>query len=776
LRNKARAFKEAEGEIATLTPEEMLRFGEFTQLEDMAAYVFGIKPFSDEFNDAMYYPALQNACVGGARTITVDELFANEGGKYTDSSPECKEGRQIYLGCVADENKYKMYTVNEKQYTGGQLFAKDNENEGYILKGPEFDSLRSSIAVDGCKSQEVRVGGTSTTVSNLFSYEFDKKQFEEDRNYYARIFLNKLQNYFEYSGSNAGVPVVFNAMIYLISGVSNAPEPAVYLLDPHDMTYLGDKFKDKKKRVPVNYILGSPTGATLFFPPNDPEAKARIKQELESDDLANDAKVRFAHLCELALFNKESYLSQLTRKHVGEPIEELAELFTTLERFGENVFDNAIIDELVKIFGVGRDGLALILEFVQGLPFSFDVLADEIEHHMSEVPKEIHREKLVDLFKVKNVFISLPSFLKLVVSKGLASTEEIHYKSCIEVGRFINMARISTGMAPATRSPLKDEELNYYTAIFRGMLYLFHSQDRYSHVELVDEYFGGNRGIEELYVLAGIGEGLVKGNEFRNLIWANIVENAMDEFADKMHKVFYHSVDFESSIDRFLKQLEKGEMRLDEKFLQGIAAVYEEACNYLALPLEGVLWTVDKLKSRMKSVNIIKRQILVAISGNINSDLDLMERISKMITIDSTKPTYDFVKVRESLRQYASRLHFRFVHGSWRREIPNEIADGSYFKGAEHAADVPEVVKILNQLRLDLGRDITGLQEAFATNIGNIADIENLAAVVGFNDKFKLDGQKETDFAAKVNVVYNEMYEKFDFDEVVENISPLTIK
>src|SRR5271157_3938171 len=91
LRKKAAAFKQKEGEIANLTPGDMLKFGEFMQLEDMAAYMFDIKPFSDTFNDVMYYPALMSVTVGGTESITVDQLFANESGKYNEMSQRSEE-------------------------------------------------------------------------------------------------------------------------------------------------------------------------------------------------------------------------------------------------------------------------------------------------------------------------------------------------------------------------------------------------------------------------------------------------------------------------------------------------------------------------------------------------------------------------------------------------------------------------------------------------------------------------------------------------------------
>ncbi|MHA1849257.1 MAG: hypothetical protein ACTSXU_16555, partial [Promethearchaeota archaeon] len=103
LRKKAREYKEKEGAIANLTPEDKLRFGEFTQLEDMAAYCFGIKPFSDTFNEVMYYPALLSTLAGGTKEMKISELFSNKDGKYIFNTPECKEARQTHLSCVMEK-------------------------------------------------------------------------------------------------------------------------------------------------------------------------------------------------------------------------------------------------------------------------------------------------------------------------------------------------------------------------------------------------------------------------------------------------------------------------------------------------------------------------------------------------------------------------------------------------------------------------------------------------------------------------------------------------
>ncbi|MFX0103782.1 MAG: hypothetical protein ACFFCS_29740, partial [Candidatus Hodarchaeota archaeon] len=385
LRNKARAYKEKEGVIANLTPESMLRFGEFTQLEDMAAYVFDIKPFSDEFNEAMYYPALLSTNIGGKEKFTVGDLFKNEGGKYVQNTPECKDARRDHLACIMEETKYKNYTVGEKKYTGAQIFARDYEGKGYILNGKEFDELRSQIAVDECKHREITVGGFSTSISNLFGYEYDRQEYEDDRRRYATIFYRKLKNYFEHAGSHAGVPVVFNAMIYLIVDVKLDPEPSVLMLDPHDMQYLGKGFRGKKKQVPMQYILGSPTGATLFFPPNDEEIKERIRTEFNDPALLNESRIRFCHLLELALFNKESYLSKYMKKTAGKPSPEMSGYFRMLENFGQNVFDNANLEELCRIFSISRFKISNIVNQLMNNEFNFDILADELAHHFPEL-------------------------------------------------------------------------------------------------------------------------------------------------------------------------------------------------------------------------------------------------------------------------------------------------------------------------------------------------------------------------------------------------------
>ena len=188
--DKAEAFKQNEGEFAGDSPEEMLNIGEFMKLEDLATYMFDIKPFSNEFNECIYHPALTMVTVGGTES------------------------------------------------------------------------------------------GQMATVSQLFSYEYDKKIYEDDRRNFADVFYKKLKNYFESTQSRAGIPVVFNARIYLIVDATLDPEPSVFMLDPHDMMYL--VMSEKKKKVPMQYILGSPTGATLFFPPVDDEIKNRIKAELQS--------------------------------------------------------------------------------------------------------------------------------------------------------------------------------------------------------------------------------------------------------------------------------------------------------------------------------------------------------------------------------------------------------------------------------------------------------------------------------------------------------------
>lgn len=780
LRKKAKAYKEKEGEIANLTPEEMLRFGEFTQLEDMAAYVFNIKPFSDEFNEVMYYPALMSVSVGGTQTMNVEQLFANEGGKYLESSQECKDARQTHLACVVEEAKYKTYKVADKEYTGAQVYARDYEGKGYILKGPDFDKLRSRIAVDDCRNRPIKVGGQMTTVSQLFSYEYDRKQFEEDRRLFAEVFYTKIKNYFTHAGTRAGIPVVFNAMIYLIVDATMDPEPSAIVLDPHDMTYIGDKFKEKKKRVPIHYILGSPTGATLFFPPNTPEHKDRIKKELLDPELLKEARIRFLHLAELALFNKETYLRAIVKKNVGDPPAGLDEYFRLMENFGDNVFENAILEEMCRIFDTSRDKLDGILTFALGLPFSFDMLASELAHHFSELPVDTIKQYLQDLLKFKNVFVSVPSFIRTTVDKGLGYKNEMLWQSCIQVGNFINMERINNGIGATARQPFRQDELQYYTYIFRGLLFLFNSQDRYSHVELVSEFFGSKENLDRYFILAALGEGLVKGTEFRNLIYLNIVETCLVDLAERIHKVLQGSVQVvDMSIDRFLKLMEKGETRIDDNLIASIAKEFEVTCNYLYSPLEGVIYMVDKLKSRMKNLNIIKRQLLVAISGNISAHADLKAKMVGMIKITTPELVYEFDAMRATLMNYATQLATFIV-----KNPANPLSDiyalpeGGVFKDPARAQDAAEIARIVNQARLELGKDINLLQQIIDTNIGNIVAVEKIQAVMDFNELFKLEGSKDTEFASKINQVYNETYEKLDLNEETasDNISPLFMK
>ncbi len=777
LRRKAKAFKEKEGEIANLTPEGMLKFGEFTQLEDMAAYVFDIKPFSDVFNEVMYYPALMSVCVGGNQTMTVDQLFANEAGKYLESSQECKDARQTHLACVVEEAKYKSYKVGDKEYTGSQVYARDYEGKGYILKGPEFDKLRSRIAVDDCRSRAVKVGGQMTTVSQLFSYEYDKKVYEEDRRQFAEVFYTKVKNYFEHSGSRAGIPVVFNAMIYLIVDATMDPEPSVWMMDPHDMTYVGDKFKEKKKKIPLQYILGSPTGATLFFPPIDPVQKDRIKKELVDPDLLKDSRIRFCHLAELALFNKETYLHATVKKNVGDPPSGLEEFFRLMENFGDNVFENAVLEETCRIFATDREKLEGVLSFALNLPFSFDILAEELAHHFSDFPIDTLKKYLLELLRFKNVFVSFPSFIRTTVEKGLGYKNEALWQTCVQVGNFINMDRINNGIGTAPRQPFRQDELQYYTYIFRGLLFLFNSQDRYSHVELVTEFFGPREWFDRYYILAALGEGLVKGAEFRNILYFNIVENALVDLAERIHKVLQGSVQVvDMSIDRFLKLMEKGESRIDDHLVADIAKEFETTCNFLYSPLEGVIFMVDKLKSRMKNLNIIKRQLLVAISSNIAAHADLKSKMLGIIKIATPDLVYEYDSMRVTLMNYAAQLvPFIVKDPSNPRSDIYTLPEGAMAKDPARAQDLAEIARVVNQMRLDLGRDINLLQRIIDTNIGKLVSVEKIQVVLDFNDLFKLEGSKDTEFASKINQVYNEVYEKLDLSEETasDNLSPL---
>ncbi len=780
LRKKAKAFKEKEGEIANLTPEGMLKFGEFTQLEDMAAYVFDIKPFSDVFNDVMYYPALMSVNVGGNQTMNVEHLFANEAGKYLEMSQECKDARQTHLACVIEEAKYNSWKVGDKEYTGAQVYARDYEGKGYILKGPEFDKLRSRIAVDDCRARPVKVGGQMTTVSQLFSYEYDKKAYEEDRRQFAEVFYTKVKNYFDHSGSRAGIPVVFNAMIYLICDATMDPEPSVFLLDPHDMTYIGDKFKEKKKKVPLQYILGSPTGATLFFPPVNSDHKERIKKELEDPALLLDSRTRFCHLAELALFNKETYLHAIVKKNVGEPPSGLEEFFRLIENFGDNVFENAVLEETCRIFGTNRDKLDMVLSFALNQPFSFDILAEELSHHFSDFSLDTLKKYLLELLRFKNVFVSFPSFIRTTVDKGLGYKNEALWQTCVQVGNFINMDRINNGIGAAPRQPFRQEELQYYTYIFRGMLFLFNSQDRYSHVELVTEFFGPREWFDRYYILAALGEGLTKGAEFRNIVYLNIVENALVDLAEHIHKALQGSVQVvDMSIDRFLKLMEKGETRIDDKLIASISAEFETTCNYLYSPLEGIIYMVDKLKSRMKSLNIIKRQLLVAISANIAAHADLKAKMLGIIKIAAPDLVYEYDAMRVTLMNYAAQLAPAIIKdpSNALSEIYS-LPEGTMAKDPARASDVADICRIVNQMRLELGKDINLMQTIIDTNVGKLVSIEKIQVVVDFNDLFRLEGSKDSEFASKINQVYNEVYEKLDLNEETasDNISPLIMK
>nr|MDO8116752.1 hypothetical protein [Candidatus Sigynarchaeota archaeon] len=589
----------------------------------------------------------------------------------------------------------------------------------------------------------------------------------------------KLKNYFDLSKHHAGIPVVFNAMIYLIVDVTLDPEPSVLMLDPHDMTYMGVKFKDKKKRVPMSYILGSPTGATLFFPPlRDDERIAKIRAGLEDKELLRETRERFSHLLELALFNRESYLRISTKKNVGEPTSELAPYFRILQVYGENVFDNAVLDEVYRVFSVLHTTLDGIIEFLSNLPFSFDVLADELHHHCSEFTKEYHYNHLQDLFRLKNVFISLPSFLKLVKDKGLAEKDHMLWECCINTGEMINMNRIYSGLGPAPRAPFRAEELNYYTYIFRGLLYLFNSQDRYSHVEFVEEFLGSQDAIQNLYLISAIGEGLVRGTSFRNIIWASIVENALIDLAERIHKLLHGSVQFEMSIDRFLKQMETGDSKLGEHFIEDLAKEYSKTCNYLFIPIDGVLWMVDQLKNRMKDLNIIKRQLLIAVSGNINTHPDLKAKIAKSIQLDTPKGETEYHAVKAILLHNATVISQVVMQGTFQKDLIYTIVDGSIFKDPSHANMVPEMASIIDTLRIQFGKDLNGLHDMIMAYVGNIGTMDYINNVMQFNDLFKLEGSKDSEFASKINQIYSEKYEKLDLDEepVSVNVTPLLLK
>ncbi|MBD3185711.1 hypothetical protein GF325_02690 [Candidatus Bathyarchaeota archaeon] len=777
LRQKARKFKEQSGgNIANLTPEENLKFGEFLQLEDMAAYIFGIKPFSDEFNDAMYYPALLSTNVGGNQVMTVKQLFANKDGRYLDTSQACNDARKMHLACVVEKTKYRLYKVDGKEYTGGQLFAKEYDGKGYILKGEKFDSIRSDIAVIHCADDEVKIGGIVTSVSNLFGYEYDREVYEQDREYYARVFYEKLRHYFNYIGTKAGVPVVFNAMIYLIVDVTMNPEPAVYMLDPHDMQFQGEKFRDKKKMVPLKYILGSPTGATLFFPPNDPEIKKRLREEFSDEDLLAKSRERFAHLLELALYNKEAYLSQFIKRSVGDPIAGLETYVRELKNFGENVFDNAILEELCVVFEQPRTDLTPLMDFITNLSYSGDLLADELAHHFQEFTKEHHALSLKELFKIKNVFISLPSYIKTVDRYALPYKDEKLWKTCITVGNFINMSRIQSGTGTATRSPLTDEELNYYTFIYRGLFYLFNSQDRYSHVEIVNEFLGNQDDLNKYYIMAAVGEGLTKGNNFRNSVWVGIVEKYLKNLADELHSLMHGSVLLDMSIDRFLSKMENGTLKINEELWTDIAEAYNKACNELYIPLDAILWMVEKLKNRMKDTNIIKRQVLVAISANINSHPDLKNHLEEKLEIRVPENTFTFNQTRDILMNCATKAAEIAREGGYTDDAIYMLANGDLFRDPERKHDWPKVIEAMDEMRKIFAKDMNGLQEIIQDNIGTIENVDAIKKIIQFNDLFKLEGSKETEFASKINSIYNEKYEVLNFDDVEENISPLTIR
>ncbi|MHA1846524.1 MAG: hypothetical protein ACTSXU_02635, partial [Promethearchaeota archaeon] len=687
-----------------------------------------------------------------------------------------KEARQTHLSCVMEKTKYKKYQVGEQSYTGGQLFAREYDGSGYILKGKEFDKMRSKIAVEDCAGESIKVGGLMTSVSQLFGYEFDKKIYEDDRRHYANVFYEKLKHYFEYIGHRAGVPVVFNAMIYLIVDVTMQPEPAVYMLDPHDMQFQGKKFKDKKKLVPLQYILGSPTGATLFFPPNDEETKIRLKKELTDPELVLESRIKFIHLLELALFNKETYLKQLVKNSIGNPPKGLEEFFRMLEIYAENVFYNAIKEELCKVFMTSEDSLEDVLDFIVNQSFSIETLTDELTHHFPEFTREHHLQFLQDLFKMKKVFISLPSFIREIMYGALPTKDEKLWSICIAVGKYIDINRIKGGLGPTTRNPLTQQELEYYTYIFKGLLFLFNSPDRYSHVEAVEEFLGTINDLENYYILAAVGEGLVKGNRFRNSVWVGIVEYYLNILAEKLHGIIKGSVLLDMSIDRFLKKLEKGELKVKEDLLEDIANAFNDACHSLRLPLDGVLWMVDQLKNRMKKTNIIKRQILVAISANIGKYADLKERLEKHVTTDFPVKKFSFHETRDMLIDISSKMREIAVEGEYERKHLYMLAEGELFRDPTKVNEWEKAIKVIDELRISFATDMNGLHEIITNNIGTIASIDSIRNLVIFNDFFRLEGSKESEFASKINVVYNEKYETLRFEDIEENLSPLIIR
>jgi hypothetical protein len=339
------------------------------------------------------------------------------------------------------------------------------------------------------------------------------------------------------------------------------------------------------------------------------------------------------------------------------------------------------------------------------------------------------------------------------------------------------MDRINNGIGTAPRQPFRQDELQYYTYIFRGLLFLFNSQDRYSHVELVTEFFGPREWFDRYYILAALGEGLVKGAEFRNIIYFNMVENALIDLAERIHKVLQGSVQVvDMSIDRFLKLMEKGESRIDDHLITDIAKEFETTCNYLYSPLEGVIFMVDKLKSRMKSLNIIKRQLLVAISSNIAAHADLKSKMLGMIKIATPDLVYEYDSMRVTLMNYAAQLvPFIVKDPSNARSDIYTLPDGALAKDPARAQDLAEIARVVNQMRLDLGSDINLLERIIETNIGKLVGVEKIQVVVDFNDLFKLEGSKDTEFASKINQVYNEVYEKLDLSEETasDNLSPL---
>lgn len=121
-------------------------------------------------------------------------------------------------------------------------------------------------------------------------------------------------------------------------------------------------------------------------------------------------------------------------------------------------------------------------------------------------------------------------------------------------------------------------------------------------------------------------------------------------------------------------------------------------------------------------------------------------------------------------------IHSLVTKGQFERKHLYELAEGTFFKDPERAPDIGEFIEIMNNIRIAFRADMDGLQKTISTNIGNIGMIDKIANVMQFNDLFKLEGSKETEFASKINTIYSKLYENISFDdEDEENISPLTI-